>query len=125
MRYRSELPIDDQTMIAVGQNTAADSEAESGHVVFSSFPLLSIWVLFGFASWMKGRSHDDSGWFLVASVSCSLAGLLVLQHIAPSLMTTTLGVINSHSYVPLMPVICLLETVGDGSSKANAEATPH
>ena len=123
MRYRSELPIAEQIMITVGQNTAADSEAESGYVVFSCFPLLMFWVLFGFVSWMKARSHDDSGWFLVASVSWSVAGLLALQHIAPSLLTTTLGVINSHSYVPLMPVIWLLKTVGDSSSRVGVDPT--
>lgn len=125
MRYRSELPIDDQTMIVVGQNAAADSEAESGHVVISAFPLLMFWVLSAFASWMKARSHDNSGWFIVASVSCSVAGLLALQHIAPNAVTTTLGVINSHSYVALMPVIWLLKTVGDSSSKADVDASPH
>ena len=119
MRYRSELPIDDQIMITVGQNTANDSETESSHVVFSYFPLLSIWVLSAFVSWMIGRRHDDSVWFLVASLSCSVAGLLALQHIAPHHLTTTLGVINPNSYVPLMPVIWLLRTVAGGSS------TPH
>ncbi len=125
MRYRSELPIDDQIMITVGQDTADDSEAESGYVVFSCFPLLMFWVLFGFVSWLKARSHDNSGWFLVASVSCSVAGLLALQHIAPNILTTTLGVINSHSYVPLMPVIWLLKTVGDSSSRVSVDPTLH
>lgn len=125
MRYRSELPIDDQIMITVGQDTADDSEAESGYVVLSCFPLLSIWVLSAFVSWMKAPSHDDAGWFLIASVSCSLAGLLALQHFAPNILTTTLGVINSHSYVPLMPVIWLLKTVGDSSSRASVALTPH
>lgn len=124
MRYRSELPIADQIMTTVGQDTAADSEAESGHVVFCCFPLLALWVLSGFASWMEGRSHDDSGWFLVGCIFCSIAGLLALQHIAPNAVTTTLGVVNSNSYVPLMPVIWLLKAAGKGSSIANSNSTP-
>lgn len=123
MRYRSELPIADQIMITVGQDTAADSESESKYVVFSCFPLISFWILFGLVSWMIGRRHDDSGWFLIGCIFCSIAGLLALQHIAPNTLTTTLGVINSHSYVPLMPVIWLLKAVGKGSSIANADAT--